>query len=235
MNTFPDIPIHEELSPTPTFQELVCILIDKSGSMNDPMPDGQRTKAEEVEYFLFRGQDSLLERLKTSLNSDKQNFCAITFDDTVSVMPVQPLGQVTVAVLENQFAQPHGNRTAIEPALDEAFNMVRPWIEQADPYIPRFATILLMSDGCENCGTNPIAAAEGIKKWSAEHSGDLPRPPILIATAPFGSDADRATLTAVACPNPKDGQPMCKFVKTGSELRDFFLASLHASTPARLG
>lgn len=234
MNMPTVFPVGEELPGAPTFQELICLVLDGSSSMNNLTAGGQRTKAEDVIHYLVHDEQSLLERLKTSGNTDRLFVSAVTFDNKVSSIPVRPLNQVTAADLDIQLTHMHGNNTAIGLALREAFKMSREWIEQADPNIPRFATLLLLSDGQETAGSNPLGAANEIKAWADANIQDLPRPPIMIAAAPFGTDADAGTLQAVASPNPKDGSPMCKVVLSGAELRDFFIASQRAATPAGL-
>jgi hypothetical protein len=195
------------------------------------MPHGRRSKAEEVIEYLVRGEDSLLHRFQGSTNNDRMHLCAVTFDNRVAAIPVRSLNQATPSDFDLRLTQVHGQSTAIGLALDEGFKMVRDWIQAADPNIPRFATMLLLTDGQNNTGKDPRVVADEIKAWAAAHVGELPRLPILIATAPFGTDADAGMLEAIASPNPKDGNPMCKAVTSGAELRDFFMASIRAAAP----
>lgn len=232
-------PFDEEMPAPRTHEELVILVLDGSGSMSAQETGTGRRKAEAVIYHLVkeapgddRWQGSLLHRLKTSRNADAFWLGVITFDDRVDIaLHPRPLSEVWPEDLDMDLLGKHGDRTAIGRALEAADQMAQNWLHapDADPRVPRFVTILLMSDGQETAGTDPVRVAERIK--SRGQGGDTDRPQVVIATAAYGDDADVATLQAIAS-RRQDGSPFFKKVNTGAELRDFFLESISSAAAA---
>lgn len=236
----------EELSAPKWHEELVILLLDGSGSMSEPeRGTGHATKAEAVVYHLVQEpvgdgetaggqQGSLLQRLESSRNADRFSLAVITFDDRVDVaLHPRPLSEVQPEDLHIDLLGKHGGMTAIGAALEEASQLAQDWLTapDADPRVPRYVTILLMSDGQETMDTDPVRVAERIKAHIQQ--GDTSRSQVVIATAAYGDDADAATLEAIASRRP-DGSPFFKRVHTGAQLRDFFLESISTAAVARV-
>lgn len=225
----PGIPFGEELPAPKVFEELIELLLDGSGSMTGEEADTGRSKAEQVIHHLISSQDGLLQRLRTGKNRDAYYLAVVTFDDRVDVSWPLKVTQISDRDLNIQLTQKHGQSTAIGLALREARLVAEQWLVAADPLVPRIATILLLSDGVETAGSDPLAEAAATKVAGATRS-PLGRPSVMIATAAYGGDADETTLRVLASDGP-DGAPLFKRVNTGQELRDFFLRSVTATTP----
>lgn len=220
------IPIRGEELPKPkVFEELVMLVLDASGSMNEQNAEIGKTKADEVIWHIAKGPDNLLSRLVTSRNRENMFLGVITFDDRVDTIVPRPISMIDQKDLEIPLTQKHGQGTAVGTALLEAFQIVTEWLSQAPEKIQRFATILLMSDGQETCDSNPIYAAAQIKSYGTTGTT---RPKIVLATAAYGNKADKTTLQAMATAR-QDGFPMFKRVSSGVELRDFFMESIQST------
>jgi uncharacterized protein YegL len=217
----------EELPKPKTFEELIVLVLDASGSMNESNVETGRTNADDVLHHLSKGPNNLLQRMVTSRNRDDLYLGLVTFDHRVDAILPRPIRQFDHGDLDIPLIQKHGQNTAIGTALSEALRLTQDWISQAPDKITRFATILLMSDGQETENSDPLGVAAQIK--SLAQIG-VSRPQIVLATAAYGSKADNATLKAMATFRP-DGSVMFKKVSSGEELRDFFIESIQASTP----
>ncbi len=219
-------PKGEERVRPKVLEELGILVLDGSGSMaEEEVPGGGASKADRVMQHQIRDQDSLLARLKSSRNQDRLHLAMVTFDSQVQVLDAKELDGLDVNDLDVPLLQRHGNMTAIGTALAKADEIAQAWLADAEANVPRYVTILLMSDGGENCGSNPLAKAEAIKQRVA---GDHQRDPIVIATAAYGAAADTKLLEAIASKRP-DGTPYFAKVDTGAQLRDFFLQSMSAT------
>jgi len=220
------IPIRGEELPKPKIlEELVMLVLDASGSMDEKNAETGKTKADEVIWHIVKGPDNLLSRLITSRNREGMFLGVITFDDRVDTIIPRPISMIDQMDLDIPLTQKHGQGTAVGAALLETFQIVQDWLSQAPDKIQRFATILLMSDGQETCDSNPIYAAARIKSYGATGTT---RPKIVLATAAYGNKADDATLQAMAT-SRQDGLPMFKRVSSGAELRDFFIESIQST------
>ncbi|MDT7948173.1 MAG: vWA domain-containing protein [Thermoflexus sp.] len=227
----------EELPFPKTHEELALLVLDGSGSMAEREPRTGLTKADSVMFHLVREpasenprSGSLLARLLRSRNRSSFWLGILAFSSRVEqILPPTPLTQVDPQSLDFDLLSRFGDNTAIGRALEEADRVAQLWLAGADPKLPRFVTILLMSDGCETCGTDPVGVAQRIHARVAATPSPGParlnRPALVIATAAYGDDADEATLQAIASRHP-GGQPMFARVQTGAELRDFFLRSI---------
>lgn len=220
-------PRGEERPQPRTFEELVLPALDGSGSMKEKERRTGRVKADAVIDHLLGAEDGLVPRLKVSRNRDRYYVGLVTYDERVNAVPPKALAQLAPDDLVVDLTVRHGGSTAIGRALAEAGTMARQWLAQADPGVPRYATIMLMSDGQETCGSDPVGVAANIKAGAKEIDG---RPEIVIATAAYGDDddCDEAALREMASPRP-DGAPFFARVETGQELREFFLASMRSS------
>lgn len=230
-------PPFEELPFPKTHEELALLVLDGSGSMAEREPRTGLTKADLVMFHLVRepaGENprsgSLLARLQRSRNRHSFWVAVLAFSSRVEqILPPTPLVQVDPRSIDFDLLGRFGDNTAIGLAMQEADQIAQLWLSGADPKLPRFATILLMSDGCETCGTDPVGVAQRIHARIAAAPSPGPswlnRPALVIATAAYGDDADEATLQAIASRHPS-GQPMFARVQTGAELRDFFLRSI---------
>jgi von Willebrand factor type A domain. len=227
----------EELPFPKTHEELALLVLDGSGSMAEREPRTGLTKADSVMFHLIREpasenprSGSLLARLQRSRNRSSFWLGILAFSSRVEqILPPTPLSQVDPQSVDFDLLSRFGDNTAIGRALEEADRVAQLWLAGADPKLPRFVTILLMSDGCETCGTDPVGVAQRIHArvvaTPSPGPARLNRPVLVIATAAYGDDADEATLQAIASRYP-GGQPMFARVQTGAELRDFFLRSI---------
>jgi uncharacterized protein YegL len=219
-------PIGEERPRPKVLEELGILVLDGSGSMKEEeVPGTGISKAERVMQHQIRDPDSLVERLKGSRNSDRISIALVTFDSGVRALDPQRLDELDTGDLDVPLVSRHGGSTAIGRALAKADEMAQTWMAQADVNVPRYVTILLMSDGGENCGSQPLETAASIKQRVA---GDHQRDPIVIAAAAYGDSADTALLENIASMRP-DGTRFFAKVDTGADLRDFFLQSMSAT------
>lgn len=109
-----------------------------------------------------------------------------------------------------------GSSTAIGSALKAARELALEWKSEASG-TPREVTVLLMSDGGENAGTNPMEEATALKAAG-----------ITLVVAGYGGgldDADGRTLAEMASPDPDGTGPMYAETRDGQTLRQFFARS----------
>jgi uncharacterized protein YegL len=189
-----------------------------------------RTKADEVIAQLISSEDGLLKRLQSSRNRDSMEVAIVTFDTRTHTLLPKVLSQVDTNDLNIRLLAKHGGDTGMGTALSEANNIAQQWLSHADPRIARFVTILVMTDGQETAGTDPLGVAAAIKAQVTYPDGN--RPSIVIATAAYGDNADENTLRAMATQQP-DGYTFFKKVHSGEDLREFMLQSIiMASAPS---
>jgi len=193
-------------------EQLGILVLDGSGSMNDPDAYGRGTKAEAV----GKAVQELVGRLQKS--SRKQDFwlALIVFDNNVEVR-LQPT-PVTDIDGSNMRANPYlGGSTAIGDALYAASQMADDFLTKKVD-LPRSVVIMLMSDGQNNTGRDPRSVINDIKKkWSSDKLNNLN-----IVSVAYGADADRETLKAIVTNPEKD---FCE-TDQSEKLRDFFLGSI---------
>jgi len=191
-------------------EQLATLVMDGSGSMAATDSAGE-VKGKAV----GRVTRELIQRLMTSSRKDEIYLALLTFDDQVELR-LAPT-KVSEIDLETDFdpMKNHQNSTAIGDALEESHQLTQEFLRNEQEGLPRDAVIILMSDGCNNCGThNPRTVAKNIKENEK----------ITIASAAYGEDADKTLLREI-CSDP------AKFYcepKNGNELRDYFLASLES-------
>lgn len=206
-------------------RELGILVLDGSGSMGAEQESPGVTKAEAVRRALADPQQGFFSLFKNSGRVNAVDFTVLVFDQHVETrIPTTPAADLDV---EDAFARldlmsGHGGRTDMRTALEEAGDLALSFVDpQARP--PMFATILLMTDGAHNePAPDPsvvIAAADEIRRKAPQTDS---RPSIVIACAPYGPDADTATLQQIATPG------YYQKCNSATEIRAFFIRSLAA-------
>jgi len=228
----------EELTPPKSIEELGILVLDGSGSMADVEKASGKKKAEAVEEHLIIAHDSLFARLKGGTRRHEISLALVTFDnrDEKRLDPTE-LAQLTRDDLSLNLLQEHGGSTAIGRALETAGEIAEQFIA-SEQRVPRFVTILLMSDGQETENTDPVGVAKQIhQKAKPKQIAGRPtqRPDIAIAVAAYGDDADVNTLRQIATQLPDQADKFFKRVQSGTELRAFFLESLTVAPEATGG
>jgi len=134
------------------------------------------------------------------------------FKQLVSVLVPTPVAQVDDTADYNSL-KGHGGETAIGDALEGAYAMAQAFLD-GQSTASRSVVIVLMSDGQNNRGANPVEVAERIKQ-----SGQR----ITLCAAGYGKDRglDEMTLKRLVS-EPHN----YKFTMNTNELRDFFEASI---------
>ena len=202
---FPD----KELPPRPrSIEQLGILVLDGSESMSEPDAQGRGTKAQAV--------GEAVERLITKLrgSSRRQDFwlALVVFDNNVEER-LRPT-PVTNIDLSSIKTDPYlGGQTAIGDALYVAGNMAEEFVAGEED-LPRSVVIMLMSDGQNNTGREPLSVAQEIK---TELSGK-----INIVSVAYGKNADKETLLRIAS-DPEKG---FRSTDSAEELRSFFEASI---------
>lgn len=138
----------------------------------------------------------------------------VTYDDKVMKdrLPPTPVTQVDDTAEYNPL-KGHGGQTAIGDALEAAGEVAGVFLE-GQGTISRSVAIIVMSDGQNNYGKDPIAVADRIKQ-----SGKR----IAVCAAGYGRDLglDEGTLKRLV------SEPQgYKFTMNTNDLRDFFEASI---------
>jgi Mg-chelatase subunit ChlD len=189
------------------FEQLGVLALDGSASMRDVSESGQ-TKGDEVNQAVR----DLIARLKASRYRENYHLATLTYDDKV----VDRLAPTSVTQLdETADFNPcvgHGGATAIGDALARAGAIADQFLNGQTSELPRSVVIVVMSDGENNRGQDPIQVSERIK-------ADNKR--IRICAAAYGRSVDEQTLRGIAT------EPSA-FARTHSaeDLRKFFLASI---------
>jgi uncharacterized protein YegL len=186
--------ITEPLRPTRThissMEELGILVLDGSQSMSgaeNPEDADSMTKAEAVGKAV-RG---LIQRVKDSTRAHEISLAFIAFDNEVQVR-LQPT-PVTEIDLEVFNTDPYlGGSTAIGDALYEAGKIADEFLSRVGT-LPRMVVLMLMSDGQNMLGRNPLEAANELKGKLGER--------LIIHCAAYGPDADQGTLKQI-CTKP---------------------------------
>jgi len=214
----------EELPLPKNCEELGILVLDGSGSMNDPEKATGRQKAAVVEDQITNLKDGLIQRLRKSTRAHEISLAIVTFDHRVKVLlNPTPVLRLDPASVKLDLLRRHGGSTAIGDALRTAGIIAEQFLAQEEEDIPRYVTILLMSDGQNNSGEDPLTVANAIKGRARDKAG---RPEIVIATAAYGDDADEETLRQIATQIPEQPDKFFAKVQTGEQLRQFFIASM---------
>jgi uncharacterized protein YegL len=199
----------EGLPPRPrSIEQLGILVLDGSGSMAASDAQGRGTKAQAVGEAV----QGLITKLQGS--SRRQDFwlALIVFDNNVEVrLTPTPVTEIEISSIETD---PYlGGETAIGDALFAASNMAEDFTaSEAD--LPRSVVIMLMSDGQNNTGREPLSIAENIK---TRFSGK-----VTIVSVAYGKDADKETLIRIA----NDPEKGFRATDSADQLRSFFEASI---------
>lgn len=214
--------------------ELVILCIDVSASMGQFQNgrDGP-TKADEIIQHLSTDGEGFLNQLRTSSHSNTFFLSIVTFDTQVTVREVSKVhdtaNNTLLAITEQEFRSMFGlgSSTMLGRGLAAAGDIATTWLATEDGRrpVPRSATIIVLSDGQENAGTNPISVAGQIREQADRFPRLGLRPSIVIASAAYGNDADEATLQAIASRDAA-GRLMYRKVRNGKDLRDFCMQSI---------
>ncbi len=213
--------------------ELGILVLDGSGSMRGAEPGSNRAKADMVELHLIgdgAGPKSLVQRLKESTRLSEIQLAVVTFDHRVRrALDPAPVAEIDPAGLHLELLQQHGGATAIGLALKEAGKIANDFVRGEEEGIPRYALILLMTDGREegpqkdDPSADPVKVAEEIKALAQTQRG---RPEGIIASVAYGAEADEATLQKLVTSPLTADSGFFKKVRSGEELREFFMQSM---------
>jgi len=174
------------ITETKAFEQLGILALDGSASMITHGETGQR-KADEVNIAV----QGLIARLKASNRKENFYLSIVTYDHNVDNQRLKPT--VVDEIDDMADYNPlngHGGDTAIGDALEAANDIAEDFLaEQTD--FPRSVVIILMTDGQNNFGKDPIEVANKIKD-----SGKR----IFINSAGYGKgeDVDALTLQKIA-------------------------------------
>lgn len=191
------------------FEQLGILVLDGSGSMKNP-GETNMAKAEEVNIAVR----DLISRLKVSRYRDNFMLAIVTYDNNVNAERLAPtrVTELDESADYNPLAG-HGDQTAIGDALAAAGRVAANFLA-AQVDIPRSVVIVLMSDGQNNHGADPVQVADAIKS-------DQGRVTICAAGYGKGSDLDELTLKRLVT-----GPTGYKHTYNTEELREFFTASI---------
>jgi uncharacterized protein YegL len=198
-----------EIETAKAFEQLGILVLDGSGSMTTPGVSGQ-AKAVEVHQAV----QGLMGRLRNSRRRHNFLLAVITYDHRVNARRLLPT--FVTGIDDTGDYNPlsgHGGNTAIGAALEEAYQLAEQFLAETTAF-PRSVVIIVMSDGKNNAGLDPLQVAERIK-----NSGQR----ITVCAAGYGKDQelDEMTLKRLV----SDAQ-CYKFTMNTNELRDFFEQSI---------
>ncbi len=194
------------ITETKRFEQLGILVLDGSPSMQVPGETGV-PKTEEVASAV---RDLILRMRNSRLRS---NFflSILSYDEKVrGRLPPTPVSEIDeTADYSNNFE--HGNGTAMGDALEAAGKVAAEFLSNQGA-IPRSAVIVLMTDGQNTTGKDPVMVANAIK-----NSGQR----ISICAAGYGKDIDEAGLRKLV-----STANSYKHTYNIEELRQFFEASI---------
>lgn len=197
------------ITETKAFEQLGILVLDGSGSMGERGASDQ-PKVEEINQAV-RG---LMTRLRGSQKRENFYLAVVTYDHRVNSerLPPTPVTQVDDTADYNPL-KGHNGETAIGDALAAAHTVAETFLAGQES-ASRSVVIVVMSDGQNNRGADPVAVAERIKQ-----SGQR----ITVCAAGYGKDRslDEGTLKRLV------SEPQhYKFTMNTNDLRDFFEASI---------
>jgi uncharacterized protein YegL len=188
------------------FEQLGVLVLDGSSSMREAGDSGQ-SKGDEVAFAVR----DLIARLKGSRHRENFSLALVTYDDKPSdkVMPTAVMSLDETADYNPLVG--HGGATAIGDALQRAGTIAEDFLKNQSPNVPRSCVLVVLSDGQNNRGVDPVAVAGQIK--SKERTR--------ICAAAYGRSVDEQTLKSIAT-------DASGYVKTQSadDLKKFFVASI---------
>jgi Mg-chelatase subunit ChlD len=220
MDTGPTLSI-TRVKPPKQFAQLGVLVVDGSGSMEDPADRGGISKAQATNKAIRE----LFTRFKTSKVANNFTFAVVTFDDVAKVR-LAPT-DVGDSLNDNDDYDPlkeHGHGTRIYTALAAAETMANDFLSAAPAGgVPHSVIILVMSDGVCSDPSRTREAADRIRKGP---NADR----VKIVCAYFSSIANRdpagPDLLQQIASDPVMGY---KTVYDADTLRDFFNASMSAA------
>lgn len=172
------------MTMTKSFEQLGVLLLDGSGSMRTPGETGN-PKAVEVGI----AARDLISRLKKSFKRDNLYLSIVMFDQNIEECVItKPVIDIDETADYNPLNN-HGGETAIGYALEKAFEISDKFLSETTEF-RRTAVIILMTDGQNSCGCNPLDVANKIKSCGK---------PIAINAVGYGKDAeiDKTTLDRI--------------------------------------
>jgi len=189
-------------------EQLGILICDGSGSMLELDAAG-----EPKHQAVNRVMNELTQRLRRSSRKDEVFLAMYAFDNQVELkMAPTPVTQIDTNANFDPLVG-HGNATAIGDGLYEAHRLAEEFLNNEQEGLPRDVVILVLSDGQNNTGNHdPRNMANQIKNNRR----------ITLVSAAFGIDADRNLLQNIC----SDANKFYMEVKTGDQLRDYFLSSL---------
>lgn len=166
------------------WEQLGVLVLDGSGSMGSVGETG-KTKAEEVNTAV----QGLISRLKNSRKREQFYLAIVTYDHRVTTRLVPTR---VPEINDNEDYNPlkgHGGETAIGDALESAVQVADQFIASRTEGIPRTAVVVLMTDGQNNRGKDPVAVAEAHKAKGTD---------VVICAAGYGKqEVDALTLQRI--------------------------------------
>jgi len=186
----------QEAKEPKAFERLCVLVLDGSGSMEEYNPISSMTKAETINQCV---KDLVLGLQQYKYSSDLL-ITILTFDDTVDRNPVFPVKPVEDIDINNSDFNPvnmngivRGGETAIGDALEAAFGIARDFVQDPNKQYPRSAVILLMTDGKNITGKDPIQVSHDIHQTiKTKELGRIRR----ICALGFGDPSDKDSLDA---------------------------------------
>ncbi len=197
------------ITETKAFEQLGILVLDGSGSMGEKGVSDQ-PKAEEINQAV-RG---LMTRLRGSQKKENFYLAVVTYDhrvDTDRLGPT-PVTQVDDTADYNPL-KGHNGDTAIGDALAAAHGVAEAFLA-GQGSASRSVVIVVMSDGQNNRGADPVEVAECIKQ-----SGQR----ITVCAAGYGKGSELDEMTLKRLVSEPSGY---KFTMSTNDLRDFFEASI---------
>ena len=158
----------------------------------------------------------LISRLRNS--SNRENFCLaiVTYDHRVNRSRLAPTPVLKVDdTADYNPLEGHGGETAIGDALEAAYEIAESFLAGQN-MAPRSVVIIIMSDGQNIRGKDPVEVAERIKQSEQSER-------ITVCAAGYGKDGglDELTLKRLVSAPGRE-----KFTMNTNELREFFEASI---------
>jgi uncharacterized protein YegL len=203
-----------------SFDQLGILVLDGSGSMHEEGLN-KITKAEMVSTAV----KELISRMRISKNQANFSFAIVTFDASARVaVDITPVSNLS-ATDDYDPTAGHGGGTNIAAGLVEARKLVGQFLHQGSETLKKTVVVVIMTDGESQDLDRSVEIANELK-------GD---PAVTICTTYFAKKgkpnpaAKDLLLQLASDPN--------KFLTVfdGDTLRDFFIASVTAAAPKRLG
>jgi uncharacterized protein YegL len=194
------------ITETKRFEQLGILVLDGSPSMQVPGETGA-PKTEEVASAV---RDLILRMRNSRL---RYNFflSILSYDEKVQGrLPPTPVSEIDETADYSNNSE-HGSGTAMGDALEVAGKVANEFLSNQDT-IPRSVVIVLMTDGQNTTGKDPVTVAKAIR-----NSGQR----IAVCAAGYGKDIDEAGLRRLV-----STANSYKHTYNIEELRQFFEASI---------